>query len=38
MEVFNKSMEMSGEDVPRVHAERGTKSWHRLLKEVERIQ
>jgi 4-hydroxyphenylpyruvate dioxygenase len=37
MEVFNKSMEAPGAEVPTAHAERGTKSWHRLLKELESI-
>ncbi|KAJ9109011.1 hypothetical protein QFC21_000337 [Naganishia friedmannii] len=36
MEVFNKSMESPSPDVPELHAERGTKSWHKLLKELER--
>lgn len=37
MEVFNKSMEVPGAEVPTAHAERGTKSWHRLLKELESV-
>jgi 4-hydroxyphenylpyruvate dioxygenase len=36
MEVFNKSMESPSPDVPKLHAERGTTSWHKLLKELER--